>query len=65
MSVEITKGKYYMSLYEEKELSESGELMDVMWPLSQSHFHVSLKLNFMHFHSYVIFSMKSMKICND
>ena len=42
--------------------------MDIMWPISQSHFHVSclcsLKIKFNHSHSCVMFVMKSMSVYN-
>ena len=44
------------------------EMMDIMWPISQSHFHVSclcIEMKFIHCHSYVMFSMKSMSMCNN
>ena len=44
-------------------------LVDIMWRISKSHFHIShlysLKLNFIHYHYFVIFTLKSMSICND
>ena len=44
-------------------------MVDIMWPISKLHFHIShlylLKLNSIHYHSFVIFSLKSMTICND
>ena len=44
-------------------------VIDIIWPISQSHFYVSclcsLKMKFIHYYSYVKFTMKSMSICND
>ena len=44
-------------------------VMDIMWPISQSHFYVScfmfIKMIFIHCHSCVMFAMKSMSMCND
>ena len=40
----------------------------IMCPISQSHFHLSfifIKMNFIHFHSCVMFVMKSIYIYND
>ena len=42
--------------------------MDIMWPTSQSHFHVSfifIKIIFFHCYFSVIFAMKSINIYND
>ena len=45
------------------------QVMDIMWPISHSHFHVScfffIEMKLIHFHSCVMFVMKSMSICND
>ena len=46
----------------------SISLMSIMWPASQSHFHflfIFIEMNFVYYHSYVMFAMKSMNICND
>ena len=43
-------------------------LIDIMWPISQSYFHVShlcSEIKFIHCHSYVMFVINSMNICND
>ena len=43
--------------------------MDIMWPMSQSHFHVYffmfIEMKFIHCHSYVMLEMKSISTCND
>ena len=42
--------------------------MDIMWPISQSHFHLSfifIKINCIHFHFCVMFVMKFIYIYND
>ena len=44
-------------------------MIDIIWPISQSHFYVSdlcsLTMKFIHCHSYVMFAMKYMRKCND
>ena len=43
-------------------------MMGIMWPSSQSYFHllfIFIEMKFIHYHSCVMFAMKSMNICND
>ena len=44
-------------------------MMDIMWTISQSHFHVSclcfIEIKFIHCHSCMMFVMKAISICND
>ena len=50
------------------EVIQNLPLMDIIWPISQSHFHllfIFVEMKFIHCHSCVMFAMKSMSRCND